>query len=86
MGHMIGAKHDGSPGDHALNLETYGKILDCPQGKHVMTPSQSGIIETWSTCSRFAKKYFFLTNLEKSPKLTTSKGSCDFFLAMPLRP
>jgi len=45
MGHSLGAYHDGEFGRDRV-------LQDCPLNKYIMTPSQSGDITTWSTCSR----------------------------------
>ena len=52
MGHMLGANHDGQEGINSLNPKTYNKLSPCPQGPHIMTPSQTGVITEWSSCSR----------------------------------
>ena len=53
MGHMLGANHDGQMGINSQIPMTYNQMSQCPMNKHIMTPSQSGVISEWSSCSRY---------------------------------
>lgn len=52
MGHMLGANHDGQIGINRKNPKTYNKLIPCPMNRHIMTPTQRGVISEWSSCSR----------------------------------
>merc|ERR1719481_2576181 len=50
MGHLMGSGHDGTQGEDRKNSEYYGKLIDCPQDEHLMTPVISPGIKEWSSC------------------------------------